>query len=125
MSGRDRGFTLLEVMIALAIIAISLVTLLGLSNRSIAVNLRLQMITQATLLAQQRIAEIELQASAPGFAFSTEEGEFAEPFENYTWEVAYQDSPLPYLQIVTVTVVWGDKAKNEAVDLSSFVFRRT
>ena len=39
---RNAGFTLLEVMIALAIVAIALVSLLGLANRSIAVQERLQ-----------------------------------------------------------------------------------
>ncbi len=110
-------------MIALAIVAIALVVLLGLSNRSIAINQRLQKITQATLLAQQRLSEIESEASQPGFAFSAaEEKPFEEPFEEYRWRVRFEDSPLPQLKIVTVTVAWGDEKKNEMVELNSFVF---
>lgn len=119
----EKGFTLLEVMIALSIVAISMVTLLGLSNRSIEVNGRLQKITQATLLAQQRMTEIEVQAARPGFEFNVEEGVFEAPFENYRWSIAYEESPLPYLRIVRITVSWGEARKNEAVDLASFVFK--
>jgi general secretion pathway protein I len=122
-SSHEQGFTLLEVMIALSVIAIALVTLLGLSNRSIEVNGRLQKITQATLLAQQRMTEIEVQATRPGFEFAVEDGEFEAPFDNYRWSIAYEDTPLPYLRIVRVTVSWGEAQKNEAVDLASFVFR--
>ena len=45
-------YDLLEVMIALAIVSVALVSLLSLGNRSVAVQSRLQRLTQATLLAQ-------------------------------------------------------------------------
>jgi general secretion pathway protein I len=120
----QRGFTLLEVMIALAVIAIALVTLLGLGNRSIDVNGRLQRITQATLLAQQRMTEVEVQAAQAGFEFQVEEGAFEAPFDTYRWATAYEDTPLPYLRIVRVTVAWGEARQNEEVELASFVYRR-
>jgi len=56
------GFTLLEIMIALAIVSIAMVSLLSLANRSIGVHDRLQRITAATLLAQGKMAETELSA---------------------------------------------------------------
>lgn len=117
----QEGFTLLEVMIAVAIIAIALVTLLGLGNRSIEINRQTQMITQATLLAQQRISEIEA-AVKPGYQFQEEEGAFEPPFEIYRWRIAFQETPIPLLRMVTVTVAWGEEARNEMVDLTSFVF---
>lgn len=49
---RDNGFTLLEVMIALAIVGIALVTLIGLETRTVQLAERQQRVTQATLLAQ-------------------------------------------------------------------------
>lgn len=120
----SKGFTLLEVMIALVIVAIALVTLLGLGNRSIDVNGRLQRITQATLLAQQRMSEIEVKAAQQqGVTLQNEDGVFEEPFSEYRWRVAYQDTPLEFLRQVTVTVAWGDEGKNEMVDLDSFVLK--
>lgn len=120
IASSDRGFTLLEVMVALAIVATSLVALLGLINRSVNINDRLQQITRATLLAQSKMSEIELAANA-GASLDPEEGLFAAPFENFRWRTYYESTPLPQLQTVTVVVAWGDEKKNEAVDLTSFV----
>ena len=119
----NRGFTLLEVMIALAIVGIALVSLLSLANRSIAVNTRLQKITQATLLAQQKMSEIEAAASQSGAGTTEQNGTFDSPFDGYRWEVAYHDTPLQSVQEVVVTVLWGERQKNEMVDLTSFLFR--
>jgi general secretion pathway protein I len=110
-------------MVAMAIVAIALVALLGLGNRSIAVNARLQKITQATLLAQQRMTEVEIEATRGAAQAFNEEGVFDEPFTGYRWRVDYEDTPLPNLQLVTLTVAWGDEGRNEMVDLNSFVFR--
>jgi general secretion pathway protein I len=110
-------------MVALAIVAIALVTLLGLSSRTIAVNDRVEHITRATLLAQQRLAELD--AGVPARAGDQElQGIFPAPFEAYRWRVSYQDTPLPAVQQVTVVVAWGAEAKNEAVEISSFTFRK-
>ena len=121
--GFQQGFTLLEVMVALAIVAIALVALLGLGNRSIAVNARLQKITQATLLAQQRMTEVEIEAAGNAMGVFGEAGVFDEPFAEYRWRVTFEDTPLPNLAMVTVTVAWGNEERNEMVDLNSFVFR--
>lgn len=119
-----RGFSLLETMIALAIIGIALVTLLGLGNRSINISGRLQKITQATLLAQEKMTGIELTAQAGGIELQSEEGGFVAPFETYRWRTEFEETPLAAVRMVTVTVLWGDEGKNELVELTSFVFRR-
>jgi general secretion pathway protein I len=117
------GFTLLEVMIAVAIVAIALVTLLGMGNRSIDVNGRLQKITQATLLAQHKMTEMETQPAS--VELQEEEKSFDPPFEQYRWQVKYEEIPLlTEVHMVTVSVTWGDEARNEMVELSSFLRRR-
>lgn len=119
---RNAGFTLLEIMIALAIVAIALVSLLGLANRSIAVQERLQRTTRGTLLAQEKMTEIELAAAAKTLVFEPAEGIFAEPFSDFRWRLEFADTPLPVVTQVTVTVAWGAEERNEAVDLSNFLF---
>ena len=63
-SRHNNGFTLLEVMIALAIVGIVLVTLIGLETRTIQLAERQERVTQATLLAQEKMTEVEIGAQS-------------------------------------------------------------
>lgn len=115
------GFTLLEVMIAMAIIATALVTLLGLSQRSIMVQDRIQKLTRATLLAQQLMNEQETAGQSSASDLSFKEDVFPEPFEAFRWEISYQDTMIGQVKQVTVRVIWGKTEKNEDVQLVSFI----
>ncbi len=117
----NQGFTLLEVMIALAIVAISLVTLLGLSNRSILVQERIQRLTRATLLAQQVMSEEEVEPASAQRDWSPKEEVFEEPYSDYRYQVSYQDTMLARVKEVRVVVLWGDPEKNEQVQLTSLL----
>ncbi len=113
-----QGFTLLEVMIALAIVATVLVSLLGLQARTIAAAERQQKMTRATMLAQERMSEVEISGDGRDDA-----GGFDEPFDNFRWQVRYEPTPLAAVRQVTVTVAWGAEGSNEDVALTSFLFR--
>jgi len=117
----NKGFSLLEVMIALAIVAIALVSLLGLSNRSILVQNEIQRLTSATLLAQQLISEQELNVGNRQSTWEPQEDNFTAPFEDFRWQVSYQDTLISRVKQVTVTVFWGSRDKNEYVQLVSFL----
>ncbi|MEJ2526454.1 MAG: prepilin-type N-terminal cleavage/methylation domain-containing protein [Desulfuromonadales bacterium] len=121
-AGPCSGFTLLEIMIALAIISIAMIALLGLTNRSISVHDRLQRVTEATLLAQKMMAETEIKAESGTLNRQDAEGVFEAPNEAYRWQIAFRDTPLPSVEMVTVTVLWGDEENREFVDIASFVF---
>ncbi len=118
----SRGFTLLEIMMSLAIISIAMVSLLSLANRTIGVHEHLQSLTAGTLLAQQKMAETEVSALRGTLDSLGTEGGFAEPYADYTWRITYTATPLPSVRMVTVTVAWGDEAENEQIDLTSFIF---
>lgn len=117
----NKGFSLLEVMIALAIVAIALVSLLGLTNRSIFVQDRIQKLTQATLLAQELMGEQTLIVSKSQPTWEPQEDEFSDPFRGFRWRISYQDTLISQVKQVTVIVLWGDPAKNEQVQLVSFL----
>jgi len=117
----QQGFTLLEVMIALALVAIALIALLSLYNRSIVVKERLQRETQATLLAQQIMSQENVLATGRSSNWQQQSEVFDEPFQEYRWAVSYEDTIIPQVKQVTVSVVWGDKERNEQVSLVSFL----
>jgi general secretion pathway protein I len=82
------GFTLLEVMIALAIIAIALVAALGSQSQSVSLANEAKFTTTVTLLAQRKIAELE--AKDPKDLIS-DGGDFGEDFPGYRWESVITD----------------------------------
>jgi general secretion pathway protein I len=115
---KNKGFTLLEVMIALSIVGISLVVILGLAQRSILVNGRLQQMTRATLLAKQKMADIENGISS---GLDQNKGEFADPNQNFTWRRVTTPTPIVGIVQIDLSVIWGDEQDNELVTLTSFI----
>lgn len=124
ISSDRKGFTLLEVMIALAIAAIALTALLSLANRTIMVQDEQQNLTQATMLAEGKMTEYETMHRLGRDGEVAGDGVFVDPFSRYRWKIAFDDTVLPDVMQVTVTVLWGEEKKIEKVDLTSFVFRQ-
>lgn len=85
---KERGFTLLEVMVALGIAAIVLVSLYRLQTQSMAMERIAQFHTVAPLLAEQLVAEIEWQA--PDYPLA-DRGAFGADHPGYTWELETRD----------------------------------
>jgi len=84
-NGKDKGFTLLEVMIAFSIIAIVITTLWGLHSKTVYLNLNSQFDTQAPFLAEVKMAQIVENIEKYEDA---EEGDFGEDFPGYSWKSA-------------------------------------
>jgi len=106
------GFTLLEVLVAVAIVAIALVAFMGLHLRSLDATIRAQDLTTAVLLAQGKMATM---GEFPDTG--AEQGKFEGPdLERFQWATAVTAHTLDALdggQTVTVrrlevTVFWAD-----------------
>lgn len=115
------GFTLLEVMVAVSILAMVLVTLLGVKNRSMQDVLLADRMTTATLLAKREMTEtLRNLVKAPG----EEEGEFEEEeFKDYTWKKSITPMPLDNNQVITeirVAVLWKEGERQEMVELKTY-----
>jgi len=82
------GFTLLEVMVSVTIIAIALVTLIGAQSQSVSIATDSRFATIASLLARQKMAEIVLTSVDD---LHTDEGDFGDDFPDYHWQVEVQD----------------------------------
>jgi len=89
--GRPAGFTLLEVMIAVAIMSMALVAAIGSQSQSVSLATEAKFSTTATFLAQSKMADLE--AKAPDDLFS-DAGDFGEDFPGYSWESEVSDATL-------------------------------
>ena len=85
------GFTLLEIMIAMAIIAIALGAVFGSQSQSLSLVDEAKFTTTAALLAQRKVAEIE--ALNPDELIS-DSGDFGEDFPGYQWTLSMSDVSL-------------------------------
>ncbi len=84
----DCGFTLLEIMAALSIIAIVLVSVYKMQAQTISMNHEARFYATAPLLAQLKIAEIEIEN--PGEQ-TDNSGDFGDEFPGYRWNVVIED----------------------------------
>lgn len=103
-----KGFTLLEVMISLAIMAGVILTVLGSVNYHIGIMANERDSTAMTLLARNRLAELE-QAPAKG------EGTFAPSHPELSWKADLQPADLPGLQKLIVKVKRGSDGREVAL----------
>lgn len=85
---QKQGFTLLEVMIAVAVIAMSFTALLSAQSQSLSIAARSRFESAAALLAQQKLAELQLS----GFdSLSSDSGDFEDDFSAYHWQTEVTD----------------------------------
>ncbi len=83
---RRRGFTLLEVMVAIFVFAIIMGTLLTLVQQNLAALGRARLETEAARLAEERIRELQQEAAFDEFPeVGTDEGTFEPPNDGLRW----------------------------------------
>jgi len=82
------GFTLLEVLIAMAIMAIVLISVYRLQFQTLSMTTANRFYTQAPMLAQSKMAQLEATSSD---VVSGDSGDFGDKFPGYGWSVATED----------------------------------
>lgn len=120
-----RGFSLLEVLVAVAVLGLALVSLLGLHVRNIDLIARDQRVTEATLLARALMTEVE---SGPFPDLGIERGDFEldypDRYPDLRWEREVTPTPVPNVREVRVRVSRGEEESGDDVTLSYYVRRR-
>ena len=113
----SKGFTLLEVMIALAIIATALVVLLHCYGLGVSMANESKNISLATMLAQEKMSEIEL-AGYPEIGES--DGNFDERYPHFYWAQSISATPIEDLRRVRLIVAWDEGS----MELVSYIAKK-
>jgi general secretion pathway protein I len=121
----SKGFTLLEVMVAVSIMAMVLVTLLGLKNRTMQNVALADHITTATMLAKRMMVDTITTNPTKKWLPEEDEGDFAdeEYFEDYTWKKTISLVPLfnnVFITEIRVAVLWKEGTRQEMVELVDY-----
>ena len=83
-----KGFTLLEVLVAMAILSIAMTTLFSAQSQSLSLAIEAEFNTNASLLAGLKLAELSSGRLEPADA----EGDFGEDFPGYAWKMEVRDA---------------------------------
>jgi general secretion pathway protein I len=127
-----RGFTLMEVVAALAIVSIALLALLRLHLLSMRASDRAQVLSQAVFLAQEKMAETlaggyppvgtqsgVVETDGPQLTWRTEVTE-ARPAQSHL-----SDLKLGRLRRLSVDVAWPKGAGQDHIQMTTYVADRT
>lgn len=106
------GFTLLEVMISLAIVGGLLVTLIYSLNYHLGIADRHRTVTVSTGLAKEKMYDMEKTPVAG-------KGRFAEPYAAFSYETNVRDSSFPGMSEISVVVTDG----KESISLSELILK--
>lgn len=128
LSSASSAFTLAEVLVALAIVAIALVALLRLHVISIVMSGRADRLTQATLLANAKMAET-LAAGYPEEGIRSGMAAESNSDMAFHWQVIVADARPEEVENVGITgirgvrvqVTWKDGQREESVQTATYV----
>ena len=114
-----RGFTLLEVLVSLAILSITLLLTYQVLSSAIAAEDRSERWTVASCLGEALVREST--AVWPDTGESS--GKFAAPLDAYSWKRSIVPAAHPDAREVHVVVTWSSEGKEEKVGLAGVAIK--
>lgn len=117
--GPNAGFTLVESMLTVAIMAVGLLALAGLQITALRGNDLSRRMTTAIAIAEQKIEQLKntpytnLQAEAASQVTASN--------LHFTRQVTITNGPLPNTKSVSVLVSWQDQSKTHTLPLATII----
>lgn len=149
---RMTGFTLLEVMVAIAILAMSMTAIIGLTGSAMMKSARSEKLLVATMLARQKMTDVELTLRKGMLKGEfpdekSEDGEFEDPFKEYLWKMEIRRVELPApitgekgsvqdivgkqfskelgqtVREVKLSVLWKERGEEQSLDIVTHIVK--
>lgn len=111
---REKGFTLLEVLVSLSILAIGLIAVVRSFSCTIQAGDLSRGLTKAYLLAEGKISELE---TIPQDILGIKRGDFVKDHPGYRWETEVSSTRNLNIQEAAVRVLWQEGEKEERIEL--------
>jgi general secretion pathway protein I len=123
-NGGLSGFTLLEVMVAVAIVAIAFSAVYKLYSQAFAMNQSARFYTTATLLAQTKLAELSTQ---PPDDLVDDSGSFEDEFSGFNWQISVraveaEEVSLSQQALRQIDIVITHEQQGESFTLRTYRF---
>ena len=112
------GFTLLEILVTVAILSIAMVAILKANVQNLDALTRTRVASTASVLAASKLAEVEAAGAANWSEF---QGDFGEDYPDFTWEVETAGTELEGLIRVAVTVQRGGGTPGSAIRIEELM----
>jgi len=114
IAGKRGGFTLLEVLVALAILSGTLVLAYQVMTGAIAAEERSERWTTAAFIGESLLRD----SLSPFPEIAEKEGKFPAPYDGYSWKLAVKQALHSDAREVDVTVMWGEGDREETITLT-------
>ena len=119
---KNKGFTLLEVLVAMVIVSLGILAVFGQINQSVAGASHLRSKTLAHWIAIDRITEIRLKQAYPGVSERSDEIEMANMLWRYTIKISeVPDLPVGKLRQIDVSVAYEDTPDSILATATGFI----
>ena len=124
---QEAGFTLLETLIALAIMLVAFSAILSVESTSITATERAKQMNVVAMLAKNRMVKLEYEFEGKTFdEFKKEDsGTFEQPFGAYRWSTSVKEIKFPSFDVAggKAGTEGGDAGGGENTDMAGFLVK--
>jgi len=114
-----KGFTLIEVLIAMLVLSISFMWLLKAQGQGVEMAMRSKFLTTSTLLAQKHVADV--RSSDEPIAPGRHDGDFGEDYPGYHYVEDIEATPMSGYYKYTLNIYWGPERGDFETEFISFI----